>query len=49
MVIVLTAVGPPIAVSAQIWPSTGFLDRMRATVNVYGDTIGAGVIDHIVR
>jgi Na+/H+-dicarboxylate symporter len=49
MVIVLTAVGLPISGIGTILAIDWFLDRMRTTVNVYGDAVGAGVIDHMVR
>ncbi|MDH3717691.1 MAG: dicarboxylate/amino acid:cation symporter [Planctomycetota bacterium] len=49
MVIVLTAVGLPISGIGIILAIDWFLDRLRTTVNVYGDTIGAGVIDHYVQ
>ena len=45
MVIVLTAVGLPITGIGVILAVDWFLDRLRTTVNVYGDTVGAGVID----
>ena len=48
MVIVLTAVGLPMSGIGTILAIDWFLDRMRTTVNVYGDAVGAGVIDRIV-
>ncbi len=45
MVIVLTAVGIPTEGIGTILAVDWFLDRLRTTVNVYGDAIGAGVID----
>ena len=48
MGIVLTAVGLPIFGIGIILAIDWFLDRLRTTVNVYGDTIGAAVIDHNV-
>lgn len=46
MVIVLTAVGLPPEAAALILAVDWFLDRFRTAVNVAGDSIGAGVIDH---
>jgi Na+/H+-dicarboxylate symporter len=46
MVIVLTAVGLPIEGIGMILAIDWFLDRLRTTVNVYGDAVGAGIIDH---
>lgn len=48
MVIVLTAVGLPMSGIGTILAIDWFLDRLRTTVNVYGDAIGAGVIDKVV-
>ncbi len=48
MVIVLTAVGLPISGIGLILAIDWFLDRLRTTVNVYGDAVGAGVIDKVV-
>jgi solute carrier family 1 (neuronal/epithelial high affinity glutamate transporter), member 1 len=48
-VIVLTAVGRPVSGSGLILAIDWFLDRLRTTVNVYGDTVGAGVIDRYVE
>lgn len=48
MVIVLTAVGLPMSGIGTILAIDWFLDRIRTTVNVYGDAIGAGVIDKLV-
>ena len=45
MVIVLKAVGLPIEGISLILIVDWFLDRCRTTVNVWGDSIGAGVID----
>lgn len=46
MVIVLTAVGLPPEAAALILAVDWFLDRFRTAVNVAGDAIGAGVVDH---
>ena len=48
MVIVLTAVGLPMTGIGTILAIDWFLDRMRTTVNVYGDAVGAAVIDQMV-
>ena len=48
MVIVLTAVGLPLEGIGTILAIDWFLDRMRTTVNVYGDSIGAAVVDRRV-
>ena len=48
MVIVLTAVGLPLEGIGTILAIDWFLDRMRTTVNVYGDSIGAAVVDRNV-
>ncbi|MEQ8820427.1 MAG: dicarboxylate/amino acid:cation symporter [Sumerlaeia bacterium] len=48
IVIILTSVfpeNPPVAGLALILPVDWFLDRLRTTVNVWGDAIGAAVID----
>ncbi|MCA9188743.1 MAG: cation:dicarboxylase symporter family transporter [Pirellulaceae bacterium] len=45
MVMVLTAVGIPTSGIGTILAIDWFLDRLRTTVNVFGDTIGAAVID----
>jgi Na+/H+-dicarboxylate symporter len=49
MVIVLKAVGLPIEGISLILIVDWFLDRCRTTVNVWGDSIGAGVIDRYER
>jgi len=48
MVIVLAAVGVPMSGIGTILAIDWFLDRMRTTVNVYGDAVGAGVVDQVV-
>ena len=48
MVIVLTAVNLPMEGIGTILAIDWFLDRMRTTVNVYGDAVGAAVIDRQV-
>lgn len=48
MVIVLQAVGLPMTGIGTILAIDWFLDRLRTTVNVYGDSCGAGIIDAMV-
>lgn len=48
LVMVLTAVGLPASGIGMILAVDWFLDRLRTTVNVYGDAIGAGVIDRLI-
>lgn len=45
MVIVLTAVGLPLEGIALLLAVDWFLDRFRTVVNVWGDSVGAAVID----
>ena len=45
MVMVLAAVGIPLQGMALILVIDWFLDRCRTTVNVWGDSVGAAVID----
>ncbi|MFH1277863.1 MAG: dicarboxylate/amino acid:cation symporter [Candidatus Eisenbacteria bacterium] len=47
MVIVLRAVGLPLEGIGMILAIDWFLDRCRTTVNVWGDTVGAAVLDRI--
>ncbi|XP_025109089.1 excitatory amino acid transporter 3-like [Pomacea canaliculata] len=49
MVIVLTAVNLPTEDVTLILAIDWLLDRFRTAVNVWGDAIGAGVLDHIFR
>lgn len=49
MVIVLRAVGLPLEGIGLILAVDWLLDRFRTTVNVWGDSIGAGIIDRLVR
>ncbi len=48
MVIVLDAVGLPLEGIGLIFVVDWFLDRCRTTVNVWGDSAGAAVVDHFV-
>ncbi len=49
MVIVLTSVGLPLEGIGLLLSVDWLLDRFRTTVNVWGDSIGAAVIDRNVR
>ena len=49
MVIVLQAVGLPIEGISLLLIIDWFLDRCRTTVNVWGDSVGAAVIDAGVK
>ncbi len=48
MVIVLNAVGLPLEGIALLLAVDWFLDRFRTTVNVWGDSVGAAVIDRLL-
>ena len=47
MVLVLQAVGLPIEGVGIILAIDWFLDRFRTTINVWGDSIGAAVIEKL--
>ena len=47
MVLVLRSVGLPLEGIGVILTIDWFLDRMRTTVNSWGDAVGAAVIDHL--
>jgi Na+/H+-dicarboxylate symporter len=49
MVIVLTAVGLPVEGVGLVLTVDWLLDRFRTTVNVWGDSVGAAVIDRYER
>ncbi|KAH9493153.1 Excitatory amino acid transporter 3 [Bulinus truncatus] len=49
MVIVLTAVGLPADDITLILSIDWLLDRFRTVINVWGDCIGAGILDHLFR
>ena len=48
MIIVLTAVGLPIEGIGLLLAIDWFLDRIRTTVNVWGDSVGAAVIERVL-
>jgi len=48
LVIVLEAVGLPLEGIALLLAVDWFLDRFRTTVNVWGDSVGAAVVDKLV-
>jgi len=49
MVIVLSAVHLPLEGIALLLSVDWFLDRFRTSVNVWGDSVGAAVIDRLIR
>ena len=49
MLIVLNAVGLPLEGIALLLAVDWFLDRFRTTINVWGDAVGAAVIDRFLR
>lgn len=49
MVLVLSAVGLPLEGTALILGVDWFLDRCRTTVNVWGDAVGAAVVDRLEK
>jgi len=48
MVIVLNAVGLPLEGIGLILTVDWFLDRFRTTINVWGDAVGAAVMDRFL-
>lgn len=48
MVLVLTAIGAPIEGIGILLSIDWLLDRFRTTVNVWGDTVGAAVVDRMM-
>ncbi len=49
MVLVLQSVGLPVEGIGLILAVDWLLDRFRTTVNVWGDAVGAAVIDHFEK
>ncbi|KAJ7390273.1 Excitatory amino acid transporter 2 [Desmophyllum pertusum] len=49
MLIVLQAVNLPLDDVALLWAVDWFMDRFRTVVNVLGDAIGAGIVEHLSR
>ncbi len=49
MMIVLNAVGLPLEGIGLLLAVDWLLDRFRTTVNVWGDAVGAAVIDRMLR
>lgn len=49
MILVLTAVGLPTQDISLIVAVDWLLDRIRTSVNVIGDSFGAGIVDHLSR
>ena len=47
MVVVLQSVGLPLEGIGMLLSIDWFLDRCRTTINVWGDSIGAGVLDNL--
>jgi len=48
MVIVLTAVNLPLEGKGMLLAVDWFLDRFRTTVNVWGDSTGAAIIERVI-
>ncbi|KAL7056375.1 hypothetical protein AAHC03_020978 [Spirometra sp. Aus1] len=49
MMLVLTSVGLPTNDITMILAVDWLLDRIRTSVNVFGDAIGAGIVDHLCK
>ncbi|XP_078379054.1 excitatory amino acid transporter 1-like [Oculina patagonica] len=49
MLLVLEAVNLPLGDVALLWAVDWFMDRFRTVVNVLGDAIGAGIVEHLSR
>merc|ERR1712176_432110 len=49
LIIVLTAVDLPLEDIAWIYTIDWFLDRFRTATNVWGDSVGCGVVQHLCQ
>lgn len=49
MILVLTSVGLPVSDISLIVAVDWLLDRIRTSVNVLGDSFGAGIVDHLSK
>jgi Na+/H+-dicarboxylate symporter len=49
MVIVLTAVNLPLEGIGMILAVDWFLDRLRTTVNIWGDSAGAAILENVLE
>lgn len=49
MILVLTSVGLPVSDISLIVAVDWLLDRIRTSLNVLGDSFGAGIVDHLSR
>ncbi|CAK8683923.1 unnamed protein product [Clavelina lepadiformis] len=47
LLLVLSAIGVPTEAVGLLWSIDWFLDRLRTSVNVLGDCIGAGIVQHL--
>ncbi len=47
MLIVLNALNLPTHQISLIYTVDWFLDRLRTTINVWGDSVGAGIVQHL--
>lgn len=49
MIIILSALDLPPESISLIYTVDWFLDRLRTTINVWGDALGAGIVNHLSR
>ncbi|XP_029997067.1 excitatory amino acid transporter 2-like [Sphaeramia orbicularis] len=49
MLLILTAVGLPTQDISLLIAVDWLLDRMRTSINVVGDSFGAGIVDHLSK